>query len=231
MSSQSLINDALESRIVDLPEGMRDNLAPLLEAVETAADGTERDAALLALEQATAELPVEYRNALAPFFDNIDPVTQLDEQIAIANRSETIAELQSIMMQSQINLLEGNNAILGTINQNLAAQNDGAGLNSFAVGTSFVDRDQIANIHKGEIIITESDASILRKYGVPSNDGNSSGIITAINNLTNMTGRIGDETNDNLIGLIGGGESDDIKPDPIIVPITSEKQECSSAIF
>jgi len=44
-------------------------------------------------------------------------------------------------------------------------------LNSFAVGSPFIPRDQVANIHRGEIIIDSQSASILRNYGIPTNSG------------------------------------------------------------
>jgi hypothetical protein len=38
--------------------------------------------------------------------------------------------------------------------------------NSYDVGTEYVQNDQIANIHKGEIIVDPKSSEILRKYGI-----------------------------------------------------------------
>ena len=216
--SQSLLNDALEAEINALPEDFTALLAPLLLAVEEAADGKERDRALADLIEATANLPIEYRNGLAPFFDEIDPVTQLDEQILIASRQEAlltdqnrVAELQLVSLQS--------------INANLRAQNEGAGLNSFAVGTSYVARDQVANIHKGEMIITENDSNILRKYGIKQNSADDTRIVHAINQLTSLVGQVGLETNDNLENL-EFRKNNRIQPNNIVLPSVENKKSC-----
>ncbi len=39
-------------------------------------------------------------------------------------------------------------------------------INGFAVGTSFVPQDMVANIHKGEIIVDPASSAILRRYGI-----------------------------------------------------------------
>jgi len=145
VDAQSLLNDGLEYTIDQLPDGIQNTLEPLLRDVETAADGTEQEAALAALESATAGLPAEYRNALAPYFDNIDPTSELAQQVT---------ELQD------------QTRWLTAIAKNTAAQNDAAGLPSYDVGTAFVPKDQIAQIHKGEMIIPAREAGILRGMGV-----------------------------------------------------------------
>ncbi len=152
-NAQSLLNDALEGSITDLPQEYTDLLAPLLRDVETAADGTAQEQALAALELATSGLPIEYRNELAPYFDSIDPTTELQEQITIASR--------------QVDILLG-------IKDNLGAQNTAQGIPSYAIGTSYVPKDTIANIHKGEIIIDPQSSNILRRYGINAQVQNNS---------------------------------------------------------
>lgn len=73
-NSQSLLNDALELAIAELPPEFRDRLAPLLRDLENATTEAGQAEALAALESATSELPVELANALAPFLDGVDPI-------------------------------------------------------------------------------------------------------------------------------------------------------------
>lgn len=54
-------------------------------------------------------------------------------------------------------------------------------LPSFAVGTSYVPRDMVANIHKGEMIIPADEAAALRS----GNGGGSGGVVV---NITNQSG-------------------------------------------
>jgi hypothetical protein len=39
---------------------------------------------------------------------------------------------------------------------------------SFAVGTSYVSNDMLANIHQGEIVMDRQSADVLRRYGIPT---------------------------------------------------------------
>lgn len=73
VDDQSLLNDALESVIATLPVGIQDELGPLLQAVESATTEADANAALADLETATAALPAEFTDLMAPFFDSIDP--------------------------------------------------------------------------------------------------------------------------------------------------------------
>ena len=83
--ANSFLNDALENTIAGLPEGIQDNLTGLLENVENAANGDDRDAALLQLENYADSLPNDQRDALAPYFDKIDPTTDAQRQINSMN--------------------------------------------------------------------------------------------------------------------------------------------------
>lgn len=79
--SQSLLNDALEAQINALPEAQRDQLAPLLAAVEDAVGEADANNAIFDLEGAVRDLSPELRDLFAPFFDNIDP-SQLPPDVA-----------------------------------------------------------------------------------------------------------------------------------------------------
>lgn len=227
----SLINDSLESVIDSLPDGIQAQLEPLLRDVETAADGQGQEDAIQALEDVTSNLPLEYRNLLAPYFDDINPVSKLEEQLLIAGRQETILELQRNLLSSQLTTLQN-------INHNLSEQNNSAGIPSYAVGTAFVPRDTLANIHEGEIIVNRPDADILRKYGISTNSGNMASVVSAINNLTNVTAEIGDRTNDNISNIrpdAGGYTkppgSEDRLPPISGAPNSSYNKTCTGGIF
>lgn len=81
-NANSLLNDALEARIDALPPDLRDQLRPLLTAIETATSEASANAAIAQLEDATAALPPEFAAALAPFLANVDVVTAADDQIS-----------------------------------------------------------------------------------------------------------------------------------------------------
>lgn len=148
--AQSLLNDGLEQTISSLPGGIQTQLSPLLRAVETAADGTEQEQALAELEQATAGLPAEYRNLLAPYFDNIDPTSELTQQFNEL-RSHT-----AYLRQIEVNTASSSG---GTNNSSTPATTS---IPSYDVGTPFVPQDQLAMVHKGEMIIPAKYANVMR---------------------------------------------------------------------
>jgi len=70
--AQSLLNDAFELQLSFMPQEIRDQLEPLLRAVELAVGPEETNNALNALAGATNELPEELRLQLAPFLEGVD---------------------------------------------------------------------------------------------------------------------------------------------------------------
>jgi tape measure domain-containing protein len=81
--ANSLLNDGLEEVLTNLPDGIRDRLEGLLRDVEEASSPEEQVRAIDALSSATGDLPLEYSNALAPYFDDIDITTEVGQQIAL----------------------------------------------------------------------------------------------------------------------------------------------------
>lgn len=73
--TQSLLNDAFELELDGLPTEFRDQLEPLLRAVEVASSPEETNTALDELNEATNALPEEFRLQLAPYLTNVDPIT------------------------------------------------------------------------------------------------------------------------------------------------------------
>lgn len=67
-----------------------------------------------------------------------------------------------------------------------------AGLPSFAVGTSRVDKDMTANIHEGEMIVDRASADALRRYGVNTNtsSGNNKGVEERLDKVVAVLGDV-----------------------------------------
>lgn len=80
---QSLLNDALERTILTLPSGIADDLDAMLTAIERSTNPQAREALLADLESRVDELPVDQRDLLAPFFENIDPQSDAQRQIEL----------------------------------------------------------------------------------------------------------------------------------------------------
>ena len=78
-SAQSLLNDALEGVIGELPVDIQAQLGPLLTAIEAAADTREANDALAAMEAYINTLPEDFRTQLAPYFENVDIPDVLEE--------------------------------------------------------------------------------------------------------------------------------------------------------
>lgn len=94
--ANSLLNNALENAIGGLPEGIQDSLTDLLTGVENAADGTDQEAALNELIAFADTLPDDYRNVLAPFFEQIDPTSDAQMQLnTLAEISQTNSEMKT----------------------------------------------------------------------------------------------------------------------------------------
>jgi hypothetical protein len=66
-NEQSLLNDAFEAELRELPSGIRDQIGPLLEAVENATNKADANAALEALRAAVGSLDSEFADVLAPY--------------------------------------------------------------------------------------------------------------------------------------------------------------------
>lgn len=189
---QSLLNDALESQIDELPQAQRDQLAPLLRAVEDAAalgDTAGVEDGVSALETAVNALAPNLRDQLAPYFEGVVPVdyTQLDALSFIDAQTASAATT-----------LTAHTDILNRIADNLRESNLGAGLPAYATGTMYVPRTGPALIHEGEMILPAPVARFLRQ---PQGGGStSSAVVEALR--TELRGLR--EQNAKLMQLIAG---------------------------
>lgn len=92
--SQSLVNDAFEGLLEDLPADLEDELRPLFEGVENATTEADANEALQRLRDAVSLLAPEIRNQLAPYLglDQVDEET-VNSAIA-AGASMTVAAIE-----------------------------------------------------------------------------------------------------------------------------------------
>lgn len=134
----SPIFKALEANIADLSPDIKTELTPLLDAVRLASGDEQKNAAVKALRDHVDKLAPDVRNELGPFFDDIIPARSLSQL-------DYLDDLQRIA-GDQLDVLKA-------IRSNLQASNAAAGVASYAIGTGFVDYDQLANIHYGEAVV------------------------------------------------------------------------------
>ncbi|MEO7916319.1 MAG: hypothetical protein ABIR16_01645, partial [Dokdonella sp.] len=97
--AQSLLNDALENTINGLPTGTRDQLQPLLEAVENATNEADANAAIAALNAAVNLLAPDIRNLLAPYLEGVFPVDALDDLDFLSMIDQKVADQIGIAVQ------------------------------------------------------------------------------------------------------------------------------------
>ncbi|MGL4574238.1 MAG: hypothetical protein ACRCV9_05555, partial [Burkholderiaceae bacterium] len=151
---QSLLNDAVEAEIALLPDAQRSKLQPLLDAVEKAADNPEALAiAERNLVDGINKIGGATKDALSPYFDDIDPTDYLADLFSAAGETNTIL-----------------NNILGAIGA--LKPNATSGTNStstppppLSVGASMVTSSGLAHIHQGEMVIDPVAARHFRRYG------------------------------------------------------------------
>ncbi len=164
----SLINQGLGAEINALPVGQRDELQPLFQAITDATNEADANTAIAALSDAVNLIGGETANALAPYLDGVFPVRAL-EQLDYLEDLQRIAGLQL--------------DTLSAIRSNLAASNVGSGLPSYAVGTGYVNGDQIANIHNGEAIVPANVNEWFRTSGWKTGGGDSDRVVKELQSV------------------------------------------------
>lgn len=101
--TQSLLNDAVEAAIGELPDDQRDRLKPLLDAVEQAAavGGPELvEDAILALEAETRRIGGAAASALAPYLAGIDPTDPLITIDGVLRQQlSTVGDIYTLLQQ------------------------------------------------------------------------------------------------------------------------------------
>lgn len=155
--SQSLMTQALAATIDSLAPDVRDQLAPLLEAISAATSEADATTAVGALSDAVNALAPDIRDLLAPYLQGVtrpDALTDLDY----------LSSLQDIG-RDQLDVL-----------RDIAR---GLNVPGYAVGTGYVPRTGLAMIHEGEAILPAPVAAWMRSAGFPVADGGSSPALLA----------------------------------------------------
>lgn len=161
---QSLLNQALDATLLDVPEDIRAQLEAPLEAVRNATTEADANAALAQLEDVTDSLPAGIRDLLAPYFDFIDPTPMTTELTRLSDIYDTAA--------AQLDAALATNDLLDRIAANLNASNTAAGLPAFASGGWVNGPTALLAGERGrELILPNPVSEFFQRAGIPINSG------------------------------------------------------------
>lgn len=149
--ANSYLNDALEGAINEQPPEIRDQLTPLLHAIETATSEADANAAIGALEDAVNTIGGATAVALSPYLDNVDPPSMADQ----------IAAMQHIDDATSTYLPQINSWLEQIANSPFSQPSQ-----SYAQGSAGLSEDQVAMVHEGEKIIDARSSALLDQYGI-----------------------------------------------------------------
>lgn len=162
--TQSLLNQALHDQINQLPDGIQGEIGPLLDAIETATNEADANAAIDALTDYVNALSPDIRDQLAPYLEDVVPSTTDPDvrQLETAN-----SWLSQILTETQ--------------NTTAAVDKLGRGMDlpGFAVGSPGIPHDMVARVHKGEKILDANTSSLLNRYGIRVYGGGDSEAVVA----------------------------------------------------
>ncbi len=153
---QSLLNEALDRTIEEIPEEFRTQLTAPLNAIRDATTEADATAAVEDAERAINRMPPAIRDMLAPFFAGIAPPPVISELSTLRDINATAT--------AQLAELEGIRLAIEAIGRNLPESE--ADLESFDVGTAYVPRTGPALIHRGETILPAAVADFARRSGL-----------------------------------------------------------------
>lgn len=161
---QSLLNQALDATLLDVPEDIRAQLEAPLEAVRNATTEADANAALAQLEDVTGDLPTGIRDLLAPYFDFLDPTPMTTELTRLSDIYDTAA--------AQLDAALATNDLLDRIAANLNASNTAAGLPAFASGGWVNGPTALLAGERGrELILPNPVSEFFQRAGIPINSG------------------------------------------------------------
>lgn len=160
---ESLLSQALRDVIGALPAGIQDELLEPLMRIWAATSDADANEALAQLLAVTDELPAWIRNLLAPYFEEIDPVDYLIEQVGLL---EQIRELD----RRQAEAAEATVALLDRVVGNLRAANEAADIPAYARGgwaSGVIRTGEIGP----ELVLPHDVSQFFQRVGVPINAG------------------------------------------------------------
>lgn len=182
---QSLLNQALDATLEDIPEEFRNQLRGPLDAIRQATTEADATAAVTAAETAILGMPAGIRNLLAPFFEGIKPPPVITELTRLGDIATTAAS-QLIELGAIRTAVEALGSLPST----------GEGMPSYAVGTAFVPRTGPALIHAGEMIVPASVNAWARSNGMtigPAQGGNTDAVVAELRALREQQERAAQE--------------------------------------
>ena len=165
---QSLLNQALDQTLLQVPDSIREQLLAPLDAIRSATTEADANAALAQLELATDGLPAGIRDMLAPYFANIDPVPITTELTRLSDIAGTA--------QAQLAAQQQANDLLQRVADNLRESNVAAGLPAFASGGWVNGPTTLLAGEAGrELILPNPVSEFFQRAGIPINAGGDSG--------------------------------------------------------
>lgn len=125
---QSLLNQALDRTLVDIPEEFRNQLAAPLEAIRSATTEADATAAVNAAEVAINGMPAGIRDLLAPYFANVFPAESVTELTRLSDIASTSAASLGVLQ-----------TIAGIMSAQAAAPKSGTSAGGDASGNQMPD--------------------------------------------------------------------------------------------
>lgn len=169
---QSLLNQALDQTLADVPAEFRDQLAAPLDAIRAATTDADATAAVTAAETAIRGMPQGIRDLLAPYFEGIFPTAAVTELTQLS--------AMKVTAESQLTASLDANVLLQRIVDNLAGANTAAGIPAFASGGWVNGPTTLLAGEAGrELILPNPVSEFLSRVGIPINTGGDSRAVVA----------------------------------------------------
>lgn len=174
---QSLLNQALDQTLADVPAEFREQLSAPLEAIRSATTEADSTAAVNAAEIAINAMPQGIRDQLAPYFDNVFPAAAVTELTQLSAMKATAESHLSATLDA--------NELLQRIVDNVAGANTAAGIPAFASGGWVNGPTTLLAGEAGrELILPNPVSEFLIRAGIPVNtNGDSRAVVSELRAL------------------------------------------------
>ena len=173
VDATSLLSQALDMEISNLPPEIQDELGPLLTAIREATTEADANAAIDDLGKYILDLPEDISGGLIPFLDamgfqNIAPELKAIMDIE-RNTRDTVAAIEALDLSVNV-----------TVEQTVASETEVAG--SYGSG-GYVPNDGLYQLHAGEFVIDRQQDTITPVIDIgdgrtrPFDDGGNAGFV------------------------------------------------------